>query len=654
MRTAGELFEELCALDESTTIEAKAGSRIDRSVLETVCSFSNEPGLGGGHLLLGVVRTEDPASSERYEVVGVDDPDQLQSDLVTRCASAFNRPIRPSARTQQLQGRTVVVVFVPEAAPTDKPIFLEKLGLPRGAFRRLGPTDHEGTEDDLVVLYQGHQQETYDGTVLADSDLSDLDPEALRMYRVLRARVAPAAEELAWSDEDLLRALRCVVPVGGVLRLTVAGVLLFGTSKALRRCFPMMRIDYLRLPGRRWIEDPEKRFDAVEIRAPLILAVSRAVAAVMDDLPASFSLPEGALSRQDETVLPLRVVREVVVNAVMHRSYRIHGAVQILRYANRIEVRNPGHSLKAEEQLGEPGSECRNPRLAGVLHDLQMAESKGSGIRVMRELMREHGLQPPAFESSLRPDQFVATFLFHHFLDARDLSWLRRLTDEPLSDEEARALIFVREVGAIDNDAYRSFGHADTLGASARLRRLRDLGLLEMRGSGSRTYYVPGPALAGATQRALGDGLEESGEAQESNGDRHQSLPDRLQSPGAPHRRPTETHKLHAQNHKLGHETHKLDHETHKLDLPADLRARIAQAGRRPTFQVLRSLVLDLCRAVPMSAREITEALGRKDPRELTRRHLRPMLATGRLAYTIPQMPNHPDQKYTIPKEDEA
>ena len=59
----------------------------------------------------------------------------------------------------------------------------------------------------------------------------------------------------------------------------------------------------------------------------------------------SFSLPEGALISEDEPTLPLRVIRGAIVNAVMHRSYRIHGAIQIIRYANRLEIRNPGHSI---------------------------------------------------------------------------------------------------------------------------------------------------------------------------------------------------------------------------------------------------------------------------------------------------------------------
>ncbi len=616
IRSAEDLLQELSSLDESQRIEAKRGAQIDRSVMETVCAFANEPGLGGGYLLLGVVRDQQDFFSNAYSVVGVDNPDKLQSDLASQCASVFNRPVRPRVAVETLNGKAVVVAYVPEAAPTDKPVFLSNLGLPRGAYRRIGPTDQEGTEDDLIALYAGHQIDTHDGTVLADADLQDLDPTAVEDYRQLRRQINPTAEELVWSDNDLLRALGCVQRVGEQLKPTVAGVLLFGTSMALRRCFPMMRIDYIRVPGRQWVENPDHRFDTLEIRAPMFTAIRRATNTVRDELLQSFTLPEGALAREDEPTLPLRVIREAIVNAVMHRSYRIHGAIQIIRYANRLEIRNPGHSIKAEEQLGEPGSETRNPRIAAVLHEVNIAETKGSGIRAMRELMVAHDLLPPTFESSRRPDQFVATFLFHHFLGADDLAWLRRLTREALSDEEARALVFVRELGAIDNAAYRTINRTDTLNASAHLRRLRDLGLLEMKGSGSRTYYVPG------------SGFPISGPAPAEN----------TQQPGQ------DRHQVQKKSHQPATERHQL-----LVTLPPKLAARIPAAGRRLRRTVMRTLIKDLCAWQTLSARDLAEILGGREPKPLVRDYLSPMVDEGILAYTIPEMENHPEQRYTVP-----
>jgi ATP-dependent DNA helicase RecG len=608
-RSAEDLLQELQAIDESHRIEAKQCTQIDRSIMETVCAFANEPGLGGGYLLLGVVRDQNDLFGTAYEVVGVSNPDKLQSDLASQCACVFNRPLRPRVSVEAIHGKTVIAVYVPEAAPTDKPIYISNLGLPRGAFRRVGSTDQEGSEDDLITLYAGHQTDTFDGAVLADTDLSDIDTTAVEDYRRQRSKINPSAEELTWNDHDLLRSLGALMKQGDQLKPTVAGLLLFGSPQALRRCFPMMRIDYIRVPGRQWVEDPSHRFDTMEIRAPLLTAIRRATNAVRDELLQSFSLPEGAIEREDDPTLPLRVIREAIVNAVMHRSYRIHGAIQIIRYSNRLEVRNPGHSIKAEEQLGEPGSETRNPRIAAVLHEVNVAETKGSGIRAMRELMVQHDLLPPTFESTRRPDQFVATFLFHHFLGKDDIVWLRRLTTEALSDEEARALVFAREVGAIDNAAYRAINRTDTLNASTHLRRLRDLELLAMKGSGSRTYYLPGPmfealAARGTTELVPNDSL---GTTPSEFG--HQSL----------------------------------------VPIPEPIRAQIAEAGVKPRQEEVRQLILALCQWRSLSSREIASALGRQDTKKLVRNHLSPMVAEGLLAYTIPEMENHPDQKYTIP-----
>ena len=52
--TAQELFDILNDQDECDWIEAKGGSESTHSVMETVCSFSNEPNLGGGYILMGI------------------------------------------------------------------------------------------------------------------------------------------------------------------------------------------------------------------------------------------------------------------------------------------------------------------------------------------------------------------------------------------------------------------------------------------------------------------------------------------------------------------------------------------------------------------------------------------------------------------------
>ena len=67
--TAQELLERLNLLDENERIEAKRADEVGKSLLETVCAFANEPGLGGGWLLLGVTREELRSEERRVERV---------------------------------------------------------------------------------------------------------------------------------------------------------------------------------------------------------------------------------------------------------------------------------------------------------------------------------------------------------------------------------------------------------------------------------------------------------------------------------------------------------------------------------------------------------------------------------------------------------
>jgi ATP-dependent DNA helicase RecG len=651
MKTAKELIEELNAVDESMTIEAKAGSEVGKSILETVSAFANEPGLGGGYLLLGVERSDRRLFDVGYEAAGVESPEKIQADLASQCASMLSKRVRPEIRVEKVGDAAVVVAHVPEAAPTDKPVFITSMGLPRGAYRRIGPTDHSCTEDDLIVFYEAHRSETYDTTTITDGTLADIDPKVIEEYRRLRAKVNPTAEELTWSDDDLLRAVGGVREENGVVRPTVAGVLLFGTAIALRRCFPMVRIDYIRVPGREWVKDPDHRFDTVEIRAPLIAAIRRATNAILDDLPKSFSLPSGELQSADKPILPVRVIREAVVNAVMHRSYRIQGApTQIIRYANRLEIRNPGHSLKSLDHLGQPGSDTRNPKIAAVLHEVNIAETKGSGIRVMRELMQESNLLPPAMESSRHPDQFVATFLFHHFLGPEDVAWLGTLTSEKLSDEESRALVFVQEVGAIDNSTYREINKTETLDASSHLRRLRDLKLLEKKGAGSQTYYVPGEAFVLAPR--AGDGGQGADSREVGPGSRELEAQSRELE--------AQSRELEAQSREPEAQRQEPEAQSREpmtpmtiQDLPAPLKAAVAELSKRPLKEAIRGVIKSLCDWRPLTSAQLASLLSRQqDP--LIRDHLKPMINDGSLRYTIPAMPNHPHQAYAVSPGDEA
>ncbi|OHV81647.1 ATP-binding protein [Rhizobium sp. LCM 4573] len=613
LRSAAEIVKTLNEIDETSEIEAKeiSGNTVGKSIYETICAFSNEPDLGGGTILLGVKKEVSLFSF--YAASGVKDPDKIALEIATNCNTLFNVPLRVEIKTEAVDGLNVVRVNVPEVPGHQKPIYIKGQMLPRGAFRRIGSADVRCTEEDLLVFYHGKQNKAFDTHVIDDASMDDIDPAAISAYRKARAESNAEAEELNWTDEELLHAVGALRRLDGKLRVTAAGVLIFGKTHAIRRLFPVHRIDYIRVPGRVWISDPENRFESIDMRGPMILIISRIIAAITDDLPKTFRLEDNRSGqRTDLPILPVRVLREAVVNALMHRNYQIHQPIQIIRYSNRLVIKNPGYSLKAEEKFDDPGSISRNPHIAAILHDTRFAENKGSGIRVMREQLEGTGLSAPSLDSDRVNDTFTAIFLFHHFLNRSDWEWLKQFSDLDLSEDQKRALIFVREVGAIDNQTFRSFSRVDTLSASRSLKKMRDLELLVLKGSSSKTYYEAGPRLIEAQEDPeLTLGVNSQDKAPNSQDNSEISI----------------------------------------KDVPAKLRVQIQAIalGRRAPPEKMFALIEALCSWRPLSASELAKLLERSNI-YVAQSYLYPMIKDERLSFLYPEMKNHPNQKYVANK----
>lgn len=614
MLSAAEIMERLRVADETTEIEAKQGGSAGKSALQTVSALANEPGLRGGYIVFGVAERDGGLFGSTFDVVGVNDPGKTQSELATQCRNDLQPPVRPEIRVEQVDGKTVVIAHIAEAAAGEKPVFIKSEGLPQGAYRRIAGTDQHCTDDDVAVLYQGRSGVPYDATPVEGTTPSDIDPAAVREYRLRRAEVNRDASELRYTDEELLHALNATTVSRGVTCLTIAGLMVFGKESALRRFAPMTRADYILAEGREWIGSPDARYSAVESRGPLMTLIPRLVQQVLADIPAAFSLAPGGIQRQDVPLIPRTVIREAIVNALMHRSYRVASPVQVIRYSNRIEIRNAGYSLKPEERLGEPGSLARNPSIAAILHEAGLAETKGSGIRTMRELMHTANLTPPFFESDRENDEFGLMLLVHHLLGEADVRWLEQFRESGLSDDEARVLVVLREAGAVNNAMYRDITGVETLAASRSLLRLRDAGILTARGKGRATYYTLSPEVVDTPVQPEGSAAKPEGFGAQPEGLAVQPEGLEIALVG------------------LG-------------DLPTALAATVLSLGGKPRKGALWAAIERLCQWRDLRSADLANILGRNQ-NYLQSTHLSPMIASGRLTYTIPGNPAHPQQAY--------
>ena len=106
------------------------------------------------------------------------------------------------------------------------------------------------------------------------------------------------------------------------------------------------------------------------------------------------------LFRRDIYELPTTAIREIIANAVLHRSYVDPASIQVSIFDNRIEIDSPGMLYAgltvAEAMSGK--SKCRNKAIAEAFQYMKLIEGWGTGLPRLFKRCKEMGLPEPKFE----------------------------------------------------------------------------------------------------------------------------------------------------------------------------------------------------------------------------------------------------------------
>lgn len=184
-----------------------------------------------------------------------------------------------------------------------------------------------------------------------------------------------------------------------------AAVLLFGTKP--QRFLPSSEVKCMHFHGK----EVRKPIPSYQIfKGTVFELVDRAVDFVLSKLAAMVGTRAESNQAPLTYEIPREAVSEAIVNAVAHRDYASNASVQVMLFADRLEVWNPG-SLPATlsfEQLTRPHASIpRNPLLAEPMFLARYVEKAGSGILDMIALCREAGLPAPGFRQE--GGEFVQT-----------------------------------------------------------------------------------------------------------------------------------------------------------------------------------------------------------------------------------------------------
>jgi len=140
--------------------------------------------------------------------------------------------------------------------------------------------------------------------------------------------------------------------------------------------------------------------DRKEYKGPIYEQIEEAYQFVKRHINLSAEI-EGIV-RRDVYELPVRAVREAIINGVTHRSYMDDSCMQVSIYDDRIEVYSPGMlygGLDLSEAL-RGKSKCRNAAISEAFHYMKIIEAWGTGLGRIRNSCKEYGLPEPVIEES--------------------------------------------------------------------------------------------------------------------------------------------------------------------------------------------------------------------------------------------------------------
>ena len=281
----------------------------------------------------------------------------------------------------------------------------------------------------------------FDGDVCHDATLRDIDAGLVSAFvekAEARGRLTLRGTRSTKAVLQNFHLLRDGLP-------TNAAILLFGkqparfVTSAQVHCFHFFGVE------KRKPIASQKPFDGT-----LFEVIDDAVEFMLSKLDHRVGTRAESTQAPVEPEIPRSVIAEAVVNAVAHRDYTSNGFVQVLVFADRIEVWNPGELPPGltPELLRQPhGPIPRNPLIAEPLFRVQYAEKAGTGITDMISDCRAVGLREPTFRQC--GPHFVTT-IFRPLLKSmteqvtEQVKRLLECLEKEMSREEIMAVLGLR------------------------------------------------------------------------------------------------------------------------------------------------------------------------------------------------------------------
>lgn len=410
---------------EEQIIEVKAAAKgCPERLYDTFSSFSNQD--EGGVIVFGL------DERQNFQKVGVYDAQDLQKKLM-EVGEEMTPVVRPVLSVFDEAGQIFVTAEIPPVDLTDRPCFKTAKGRLKGSYVRVGDADKPMTEYE-VYSYEAYRR-SYRDDIRPVEDITSaaLDQTLIEQYLLKRKLDRP---NFAAVSTEQLYELTGITRNG---KVTLAAVLLF--SPYPQAYFPQLSILASRVPGTEMgqVDSQGQRFsDSKRLEGTLPEMLGGAVSFVNSNMRTALRVEPRTGKRVDIPEYPMDAVREVILNALVHRDYSRYTEnmpIQLIMFSDRLEVHSPGglYGRLTLDQLGKAQPDTRNPFLVTAMEALGQTENRYSGIPRIRRATQEAGLPEPLFQD--RRGTFSVT-LYNH------LGYSEHQVAKPVQGDEKGLLAF--------------------------------------------------------------------------------------------------------------------------------------------------------------------------------------------------------------------
>lgn len=382
--TKEELYD-ILAIDESYRIERTVSTSNMDKFQEAICAFANDmPGKRQkGYLLIGV--------HDDGHACGLKVDDALMKRIsgIRSDGNILPLPVMSTEKVETPEGDVLVVEVTPSF---DTPVRY------RGrTFIRIGPRKDIATVEEERILSErcAAALPTFDTRPCREATLDDIDVELIQKeympraiaYEVLAQDARPLKEQLAslhlWS-------LQWDCP-------TYAALIMFGKNPQF--FMPGAYIQYVKFKGK---DNGGQIMNERKFDGNLHRLLPRLESFINDGIITKRPVPVSTLREKDIYNYPEKAIRELVMNAVMHRDYQSTTPTRLYQYDDHIEIMNPGGLYGNARPDNFPNvNDYRNNVVAGILKSFNYVNMFNHGIRDVQALLAENGNLAAEFNVNL-------------------------------------------------------------------------------------------------------------------------------------------------------------------------------------------------------------------------------------------------------------